>query len=328
VGPADSGWAVWRQVWVVTMELAEGGASRRRVVATAARVRRGGQGGAPVDASVDPFGDIVAPPLRDGRASSRTETRAEPRVQPSDARAPRRRASAPEAKPLAKPLPPKVSASAPADGAPAVPADAVEAVPPKPSAAPSEASPRQQVAPAAGRPARRSGAPSAAPAKSASGRAELRRAIAIGLILAAALVGAAIALRPAPEESAALAAPQLAAAAGESLRVAGVGPVAAADVSILLRLDPGTPPERRDALDAAAEAAGYGLVEHTLMPLTVARSRIEYFASEDRAAAEALARALAPLTGGQLDARSLADVSGAGEAGRIDVWIATRPQDA
>lgn len=162
-----------------------------------------------------------------------------------------------------------------------------------------------------------------------SGVADLRRAILAGLLLAVGIVGLALFLRPAPGET------TLAPEATEVRRYIGSGPAQAeggaaapastpaADALVRLRLDPDLTAARRDALGAAARAAGYRAVKVLPMPVPIERSRIEYFAPADRAAAEALARALAPVTGGLVEMRDLGGVGGATEPGRIDAWLAS-----
>lgn len=91
---------------------------------------------------------------------------------------------------------------------------------------------------------------------------------------------------------------------------------------IRLRLGPGFPEDRRDALVAGLKAAGLAGVTVEAVPVAVAASRVGYYLPGDRAAAEALARLVAPDLGGRsISARDYQGLMPSPVAGRLDLWI-------
>jgi hypothetical protein len=149
----------------------------------------------------------------------------------------------------------------------------------------------------------------------------LRRAVAVGLTLAAAIVALAVAFRPGGTDptpvdvaTAPIPAPAVAPDAGTPAT-----PVA--DVSVRLRVGPDMPEARLAEVRQAVEAAGFAGVDLTAMPFAIERPRIEFYRPADRAAAEALAAALSPLTAGGLDLRDLGEAAPSAEPRRLDLWL-------
>ena len=244
------------------------------------------------DVPPDPFEGIPAPPLRAGRpAPEATDADAASFVAPAAGAEAFDAATAPEAADAAAP-------SASIETAPAPPApEPIRGAPPPPD-----------------------------------GRRQVARAVTLGLLAAAALVAAALYLRPAPTpwpgpeaEPTNGAAPADAALGSGPLPdpadLAAVDATPVEAIAVRLRLGPDLPAALAEDIEAAARAAGYGAVETTEMPIPIDRARIEFFAPADRAAAEALARSLAPVTAGPLPLRDLSAAAGVGAPGRIDVWL-------
>ncbi len=153
-----------------------------------------------------------------------------------------------------------------------------------------------------------------------------------GLIVAAALVVLALLLRPtaegaAPAADAAAVPTAVASAPAPDPVAAATATTPVAAVSVRLRLGPDPSDAYRDALRAAVELAGYAAVEVRSMPFPVERSRVQFYDPADRPAAEALARALAPLTGGLAEMRDLGPIAGPDEAGSLDAWLVDEPAD-
>jgi hypothetical protein len=263
------------------------------------------------EAPPDPFEDLAAPPLR---------------------------------------LAPLPARDAPVDGAAHLAADGRPAVPPiavfspddpAPSAADGDSLAPQPVDPndlpasgahaAAARPEGAQGPartePGSAPlargasTPAAGGMRQLAVAVALGLAAAAAIVLAALLFRPAPAATApdapsALGSGPLPATAGRNAAA-----TAASEASVRLRVGPDLPAARRAALEAAVAASGYAAVDVVAGPEPVDRARVEYFHTDDRAAAEALSRSLAPLTAAPLDVVGLVGPAPT-DPGRLEVWIA------
>jgi hypothetical protein len=167
---------------------------------------------------------------------------------------------------------------------------------------------------------------SAGPARTTAGtgRRQLRVAVALGLAVALAIVAAAVVLRPAPAATGPAAPTALGSGPLPAARTADEAappstPVAASRV--WLRHGPDLPAARLASLAAAIEAAGYGGLELAPMPFPIDRPRVEFFHPADRAAAEALGRTLAALTGAPLDVRDLGEATLGAEPGRLDLWI-------
>lgn len=165
------------------------------------------------------------------------------------------------------------------------------------------------------------------------GRRPLALGIAGGLAAALALVVGALLLRPDTDPPAAPVAappPQAEApAAPNSGKVAAASAPSPEDAAALsgiteirLRLGPGFPDDRRDALVAALKTAGLTGVTVEAVPVAVAASRVGYYLPADRAAAEALARLVAPNLGGRsINARDYQGLMPSPVAGRLDLWI-------
>lgn len=288
----------------------------------------------------DPFGDVVAPTLRliRGGADAAPLTHADPVPPPPSDGATAGPAQPEDAVEVAETTPAPAGADeAPLD-APAIhrqpeaaspesaiepAAIAAEALAIEPPVRRDEATIRLRASAAAPR----RGALDAGARRSTAG--QLWRAVVLGLAVAAAIVALALAVRPAAAP-AGDEAPAAATALGSGptpLVVASAATEAAAtpvaQTRVRLRLSPGLSPDDVQAFAAAARAAGYAAVDPMTMPAEAPRSRIEYFAPADRAAAEALARALAPAAGELIETRNLADLAGPDSAGRIEAWIAT-----
>lgn len=265
-----------------------------------------------IDLPPDPFEDLAAPPMRLGP----------PRLRPVPSAGSVPVQPAPAVLPLhedAADHPFRLTAIGPAESlAPPQTADAI------PSVEAADASTPVETAGAAGgelrAPARSAAAESASP-----GLRQLRAAVAVGLLTAAAIVALAVAFRPESLE--------IAAEPDAVPTALGSGPVpapgaeaaastAAADVAVRLRIDPDLADGRRAAFEAATDAAGYGSLEVSPTTAPIDRGRIEYFHPADKDAAEALARSLAPLTGGPVAVHDLSAVTLGAEPGRIDAWIA------
>lgn len=169
-------------------------------------------------------------------------------------------------------------------------------------------------------------APMRAPASS-----DLRRGVVAGLIVAVALVVLALAMRPGVGDSAsAPAAAAVPTALGSAPVLApatttGLVATPARDITVRLRLGPGFSDAYGASLRSAVDAGGYASVELRSMPYPVDRPRIQFYDPADRPAAEALARALAPLTGELVETRDLAPIARPDEAGSVDVWLAAQP---
>jgi hypothetical protein len=151
------------------------------------------------------------------------------------------------------------------------------------------------------------------------GMRQLRLAVVIGVLAAAAIVALAVLFRPAPaatrpEPPVALGSGPLPTPAAAAARA--VAPVATTGVR--LRLGPDVTPQRRAAIAGALVAAGYPAPEAAPSEGAPGAPRVEIARAADRPAAEALARALAPLTGAPLPVR---EAAAGGAGGGIEVWL-------
>ncbi len=263
------------------------------------------------DAPPDPFEDVAAPPLRsvaEGRAARVRSVRADATsaTSPADPDL-----DALGAVPIAEDRPSGAARAAAAACEPA--GEALEVAVPTLGLAPQPSTSA----------ARDAGA--APPSVHDRGRRALLLAIALGLALAAAIVALALVFRPAPAATADAAPAALGAGPLPAAQSAERGAAASTPVSesaVRLRIGPDLSQERRDALRAALADAGYRTVDVLPMPVPFALGRVEYFNALDRAAAEALARGLAPLTRTLLEVRDLGSADGAATPGRLEVWIA------
>jgi hypothetical protein len=150
-----------------------------------------------------------------------------------------------------------------------------------------------------------------------------------GLLAAAGIVAGAVHLRPmlmpvaqAPEPESAVASAEPADAAPAAVEVA---PGAVKPGATWLRLGPDVTVERAAEIVSELEAAGYGPVEVRRTGFRIAASRIGYYRPGDLAAAEKLARQIAPMLGSDQSGivvrdygRLLPDAA----PGRLDLWIA------
>ncbi|MBP7000379.1 hypothetical protein [Amaricoccus sp.] len=283
--------------------------------------RRSGRGGAGrlepvmVDLPPDPFEDLAAPPMRLGP----------PPPRPAPAR---------PVEPVAPPAPPAVSLASHEDLADH-PFELTDAGPEAPheggaaEARPSFEATFAGVSDPVPQPAlavRQRAAVAPPPAPASRGLRQLRAAVLVGLLTAAAIVALAVMFRPEPaaEVAADAAAVPTELGSGPVPAPAAAGPAATAVAAakVRLRVDPDMPEARRAALGAAIDTAGYGALEVSPTTAPIDRGRVEYFHPADEAAAEALARSLAPLTGGPLDVHDLSAITLGAEPGRIDVWVA------
>ncbi|MBP7242857.1 hypothetical protein [Amaricoccus sp.] len=165
--------------------------------------------------------------------------------------------------------------------------------------------------------------PAAPRASGSRGLQQLRAAVVVGLLTAVAIVALAVIFRPESlETGAAPAATPTALGSGPVPAPAAEAASPVAAVSVRLRVDPDLSAPRRAALEAAVSAAGYGDLEASPTTAPIDRGRIEYFHAADKDAAEALARSLAPLTGGPTAVHDLSAVTLGAAPGRIDAWIA------
>ena len=225
----------------------------------------------------------------------------------------------PPAAPPSAPLPPRTAPAAQVLVPPPAPAQKPAALRPGPVLQAPAAPPRQQARTAAPLPAR--------------GRRPLALGIAGGLVAAVAIFAGALMLRPdadRPAEPAAAPPPQAAApATPDAEQAASTSAPSPEDTAALsgiteirLRLGPGFPDDRRDALVAALKDAGLKGVTVEAVPVAVAASRVGYYLPGDRAAAEALARLIAPSLGGRsINARDYQGLMPSPVAGRLDLWI-------
>ena len=100
-------------------------------------------------------------------------------------------------------------------------------------------------------------------------------------------------------------------------------PALAGVASVRLRVGPDFPPERREAIVAALEAAEIRTVQVEVLDIEIGSSRVGYYLEGDTAAAEALARLVAPVaeSGGNLAVRNYGKLLPDAEPGRLDLWL-------
>lgn len=101
-------------------------------------------------------------------------------------------------------------------------------------------------------------------------------------------------------------------------------PALATVTAVRLRVGPGFPADRQQAIVVALEGAGLPTVQVEVLPFAITTSRIGYYRPEDLAAAEALGRIVGPVATSDGTAigvrdygRLLSDVA----PGRLDLWI-------
>lgn len=158
--------------------------------------------------------------------------------------------------------------------------------------------------------------------------------IAFGVAFAAACVIAAFLLRPQPPvssraPSATMETPavaETAASGGQEPEVAAPiagDPALDAIASVRLRVGAELAAPRREALVAALRQIGIDDVRVETLEIAIAASRVGFYRAEDRAAAEALAAAMAPVvTGGAAIAvRDYGALAPSPEPGRLDLWV-------
>jgi ribosomal protein L12E/L44/L45/RPP1/RPP2 len=117
------------------------------------------------------------------------------------------------------------------------------------------------------------------------------------------------------------------AAAGEE-RPEAAAPIAGdpaldAIASVRVRVGAELPAARQEALVAALHQIGIDEVRVEALEIVIAASRVGFYRAEDRAAAEALARAMAPVvTGGAAIAvRDYGALAPRPGPGRLDLWV-------
>jgi hypothetical protein len=153
--------------------------------------------------------------------------------------------------------------------------------------------------------------------------------IVFGLGVAAALVAAAVFLRPDPvvpvAEPAADAAAVPQAEAEDVAETAPVPPVPEAEVEtgvVRLRVGPDAEPAEVTRITEALEGAGVGPIRVETLPFAITQSRVGYYRPEDEAAANALAELAGPLIGpGEVGLRNYGDLLADTEPGRLDLWL-------
>jgi hypothetical protein len=151
------------------------------------------------------------------------------------------------------------------------------------------------------------------PVRGAPPRRSVAVWIGLGCLAAAGFVAVALLLRPDVPSLAEV--PAVAPAAADPA-LAGVG-------SVRVRASEVLAPARREAIVAALTDGGIAEIEVEALPFAVETSRIGYYLAPDRAAAEALARLVAPLVapGGALPVRDYSQLVDDPEPGRLDLWI-------
>lgn len=159
--------------------------------------------------------------------------------------------------------------------------------------------------------------PPSAHGGSSRSRREIGLALLVGFVIAAAIVAGAFYLRQTPVEAqAALGSAPI--PDDQGLQVAAT-PIS--DVTVRLRLPMGVDADRTQALREALTGAGFARVDVSTLTQPIGAPRVEYTHPQDRAAAETLAEALAPLAAGGLAAAALPDQTGSGPVGHIDLWM-------
>ena len=80
--------------------------------------------------------------------------------------------------------------------------------------------------------------------------------------------------------------------------------------------------DRQSAILAALKGAGIGTVRVEPLPFKVTTSRVGYYRSADATAAEALARLITPVVGGDaIGVRDYSQLLDGADPGRLDLWI-------
>lgn len=101
-------------------------------------------------------------------------------------------------------------------------------------------------------------------------------------------------------------------------------PALATVTSVRLRVGPGFPEDRQQAIVDALRAAGLPSVQVESLPFAITASRVGYYRPEDLPAAEALGRILGPVTsadGAAIGVRDYAKLLAGAAPGRLDLWI-------
>lgn len=150
--------------------------------------------------------------------------------------------------------------------------------------------------------------------------------IAFGLGVAAALIAAAIYLRPDPVVPAAEpAADPVPATLDEAGEADPVAPDAATQPGIIrLRVGPDANPVEIARITEALETEGLGPIRVETLPFAITQSRVGYYRPEDEAAARTLAELAGPLIGtdsGEIGLRDYGDLLEDTDPGRLDLWL-------
>jgi hypothetical protein len=115
-----------------------------------------------------------------------------------------------------------------------------------------------------------------------------------------------------------------AATAADPEPAAAVADTALAVVSDLrLRVGPGFPDARRQAIVAALEQAGITAVQVEALPFRIATSRVGYYRAEDLSTAQALVRLISPVLaeGQEIGVRDYSQLLSDPVPGRLDLWV-------
>ncbi|MFO1144716.1 MAG: hypothetical protein U1E59_20530 [Amaricoccus sp.] len=178
--------------------------------------------------------------------------------------------------------------------------------------------------------------------------------VGLGFLIAAAAVVAAFLFRPSTESAAVAPGVDVAAAPADSpatLASSNAGPEPAAKVPtpatdapapatqapavaptpesalaavrvVRLRVGPEFAADRQSAVLAALKGAGIATVRVEPLPFKVTTSRVGYYRSADVTAAEALARLITPVVGGDaIGVRDYSQLLDGADPGRLDLWI-------
>ncbi|MFO1210550.1 MAG: hypothetical protein U1E40_15230 [Amaricoccus sp.] len=176
--------------------------------------------------------------------------------------------------------------------------------------------------------------------------------VALAFLIAAAAVAAAFLVRPSSEGAAVAPAADVAAPAesqpaspAPATGSAGPAPAATAPAQatptdaraaaaatpdsalaavgvVRLRVGPEFPADRQSAILAALKGAGIATVRVEPLPFKVTASRVGYYRSADVTAAEALARLITPVVGGDaIGVRDYSQLLDGADPGRLDLWI-------
>jgi hypothetical protein len=147
--------------------------------------------------------------------------------------------------------------------------------------------------------------------------------IVFGLGVAAALVAAAVLLRPDPVVPVAEPAAVPQAEADAVTETAPVSPVPETETGIVrLRVGPDADPVEITRITEALKASGVGPIRVETLPFAITQSRVGYYRPEDETAADALAELAGPLIGnGEVGLRDYGDLLADTEPGRLDLWL-------